>query len=154
MGGGGGTSVSPAGAAASAGAGSVLSEGAGQVPQVQVLADLREFEFGPRWTWELAGEREDLVLWQPEHRAGAESLREFQTRVVAAFESALRRHGGGSVERLVCVIHSGVLDALLRWAFGCTAESPWVIAHPVAGKRAHHWSRSCAQGFTLGPRYR
>lgn len=86
------------------------------------VADLDEFRFGPGWSWDAAGERQDLALWRPEHRAGDESLGAFEERVGSALESELDPYVGG---RLIVVVHSGVIDALVRWALGATGN-PWL----------------------------
>lgn len=86
------------------------------------LRDLDEFRFGPSWTWEQGEEREDLALWRPEHSAGEESLLEFQTRVESALDALVSQPPPG---RLVVVVHSGVMDAVVRWAFGIAPDVAW-----------------------------
>jgi probable phosphoglycerate mutase len=85
--------------------------------------DLDEFRFGPQWSWTQADDREDLTPWRPEDRvAGGESLREFQDRVEGALRVLLRDPPAG---RLILVTHSGVLDAVVRWAFGLGPDTAW-----------------------------
>ena len=103
-------------------------------------ADLDEFRFGPEWTWAQADDREDLALWRPEDRLpGAESLRDFQARVQDALHALLRDPPAG---RLIIVVHSGVLDAVARWAFGLGPDTPWTteVAAPHASiTEFEHW---------------
>ena len=88
----------------------------------RVYDDLCEFRFGPSWRWEQADRREDLALWRPQDRvAGGESMAEFQTRI----DAALAELAGTGAPRIVVCVHSGVIDAALRWAFGATAGTPW-----------------------------
>lgn len=103
-------------------------------------ADLDEFRFGPAWTWADGDAREDLVLWRPEHRApGGESMRGFQTRIQEALQWLLADPPPG---RLVLVVHSGVIDAVVRWAFGLGPESPWtteVVAPHASITEIEYW---------------
>lgn len=103
------------------------------------VRDLDEFRFGPAWTWEQGEEREDLALWRPEHRAGDESLLEFQVRVESALDALLADPPPG---RLVAVVHSGVMDAVVRWAFSLAPDVPWTteVSVPNASvTELHHW---------------
>lgn len=103
------------------------------------VRDLDEFRFGPEWTWQQGDEREDLALWLPEHRAGAESLEEFQTRVEVALDRLLADAPRG---RLVVVVHSGVCDALVRWVIGAAPGTPWtaeVVVPHGSITELHHW---------------
>jgi broad specificity phosphatase PhoE len=106
----------------------------------QRVADLDEFRFGPQWSWTLADDREDLALWRPEHRPpGGESLSEFQQRVQDALEALLHEPPVG---RLILVVHSGVLDAVVRWAFGLGPQAPWtteVTAAHASITELEHW---------------
>jgi broad specificity phosphatase PhoE len=106
------------------------------------FADLDEFRFGPTWTWARADDREDLVLWRPEDRTtGGESLREFQGRVQDVLTSLVSERPAG---RLVLVVHSGVIDAVLRWAFGLGPDALWTTEAAVAHAsitELHHWPR-------------
>lgn len=86
------------------------------------VGDLDEFRFGPRSEWPV-DEHGELNLWRPEHDAGVETLAEFQRRVVNALTTLFDPAPEG---RLIVCAHSGVLDALLRWAMGCPPESPWL----------------------------
>jgi broad specificity phosphatase PhoE len=88
----------------------------------EVFDDLDEFRFGSDWTWQHAEVREDLILWQPEHRFGAESMAEFQQRVDGVVDALVARNPPG---RIVMCIHGGVIDAIVRWAFGHTPDTPW-----------------------------
>lgn len=105
-------------------------------------ADLDEFRFGPAWSWEQAGDREDLALWRPEHAAaGGETLHAFQARVGAVLQSLL---AGPPAGRLILVVHSGVIDAALRWAFGLGPQTPWtteVAAAHASITELEHWPR-------------
>ncbi len=95
---------------------------------VRVYHDLREFWFGPTWQWEQSEQREDLVLWRPADRvAGGESMAEFQTRV----DAALADLTGSGAARVIAFVHSGVIDAALRWAFGATPDTPWTTEAEV-----------------------
>jgi broad specificity phosphatase PhoE len=88
------------------------------------VAGLAEFRFGPSWKWEQGDRREDLLLWRPEHRlGGGESLLEFGRRVEAAMTALLVAPSPG---RVVAVVHSGVIDATLRWALGVPVDAAWV----------------------------
>ena len=102
--------------------------------------DLDEFRFGTSWTWEHAAEGDDKALWRPDDRVpGGESLREFQARVESSVAGLVDgRHSG----RVVVVVHSGVIDAVLRWAFGSTPDTPWTTEVEVAHAsitELHHW---------------
>ena len=102
-------------------------------------AGLDEFRFGPAWTWEQTDDREDLTLWRPEHDGGGETLRDFQTRVEAALGGLVAVRPAG---RLVLVVHSGVIDAVFRWAFGAGPDTPWTteVTVPHASvSELHHW---------------
>lgn len=102
---------------------------------------LTEFRFGPAWDWEQGDRREDLPLWRPEHRlGGGESLLEFGLRVEAAVTSLFPAPPPG---RVVAVVHSGVIDATLRWTPGrVSAGADWVAAveAPLASvTELRHW---------------
>jgi broad specificity phosphatase PhoE len=104
------------------------------------VADLDEFRFGPGWTWEQGDEREDLALWRPEDRApGGESLRDFHGRVQSVLQALVMEPPAG---RLVLVVHSGVIDAVLRWVFGLGPDVPWtteaLVAH-ASITEFRHW---------------
>jgi broad specificity phosphatase PhoE len=86
--------------------------------------ELDEYRFGPRSEWPLDAHG-GLVLWRPEHRAGVETLAEFQRRVEDALTTLFEPPPPPDGRLVVCV-HSGVIDALLRWAMGCPPESPWL----------------------------
>jgi probable phosphoglycerate mutase len=105
----------------------------------EILDGLDEYRFGPDWTWQHADDREDLVLWRPEDRAGAESLAEFQARVDHTVESLVDRKPPG---RIVMCVHSGVIDAILRWAFGSKPDTAWtteaVVPH-ASITELRHW---------------
>jgi broad specificity phosphatase PhoE len=90
----------------------------------EVFDDLDEFRFGTDWTWQQGDAREDLVLWRPEHRFGDESMAEFQQRVDRVVDALVQRDPPG---RIVMCVHSGVIDAIVRWAFGHTPDTPWTI---------------------------
>jgi broad specificity phosphatase PhoE len=100
-------------------------------PGAEVFDDLDEFRFGSDWSWQHGDAREDLVLWRPEHRFGAESMAEFQRRVDRVVDALVARDPPG---RIVMCIHSGVIDAIVRWAFGHTPDTPWTteVAVPHA----------------------
>jgi probable phosphoglycerate mutase len=104
------------------------------------VADLDEFRFGPSWVWEQADAGEDKALWRPDDRMrGGESLREFQFRVEAALATLIDSQGPG---RLVVVVHSGVIDAIVRWVFGATPDTPWtteVEAAQASITELRHW---------------
>ena len=105
----------------------------------EVIDDLDEYRFGPDWTWQHAETREDLVMWQPEHHAGAETMAEFQQRVDRVMEALVRRD---APRRIVLCVHSGVIDAIVRWAFGITPDIPWTteLAVPHASiTELQHW---------------
>ena len=105
-------------------------ETAAQLGGTRREADLDEFRFGSSWSWTASDCRDDQALWQPDHRVGnGESLAEFERRARAALQREIHQRPRG---RLVLVTHSGVIDALLRWAFGCGVESPWVAEACVA----------------------
>lgn len=88
----------------------------------EVIDDLDEYRFGPDWTWQHAETREDLMLWQPDHHAGGETMAEFQQRIDRVMESLVRRE---APRRILLCVHSGVIDAIVRWAFGITPDVPW-----------------------------
>ena len=102
------------------------AEALGAAPEV--LDDLDEYRFGPTWDWHLAAQREDLALWRPEHHAGDETMREFQTRIDGVMEGLVRRTVS---RRLIVCVHSGVIDAILRWAFGLAPDTPWTTEAAV-----------------------
>ena len=103
---------------------------------------LDEFRFGPAWSWDQADEGASQLLWRPEDRLpGGESLREFELRVQHALGELVREPPDG---RLVVVVHSGVIDALLRWAFGTDPDEPWTTeasAGHTSITELHHWPR-------------
>lgn len=78
-------------------------------------------------------------MWRPEHGAGVESLAELQRRIDLAMEAVVRRNPSG---RIVLCVHSGVIDALLRWAFGIAPDVPWTTEAAVAHgsvTELQHW---------------
>jgi 2,3-bisphosphoglycerate-dependent phosphoglycerate mutase len=104
-----------------------------------VVDDLDEYRFGPDWTWQHADDREDLALWRPGDRAGDESLAEFQSRIDRAVESLVDRDPAG---RVVLCVHSGVIDAILRWAFGIPPDTAWTteaVAAHASITELRHW---------------
>ena len=112
----------------------------------EVFDDLDEFRFGPDWTWDHGDAREDLVLWRPEHRSGTESMREFQQRVDRVVDSLVGRNPPG---RIIMCVHSGVIDAIVRWAFGHTPEVPWTteVAVPHGSiTELQHWPEGRHRG--------
>jgi broad specificity phosphatase PhoE len=117
-----------------------------------VVDELAEYRFGPGWTWEQAAAGDDLALWRPEHRSpGGESLREFQARVDGALASLLEDPPAG---RLILVVHAGVIDAVVRWAFGSGPDTSWTTEVEVAHASVtelHHWST--AQHPSGSPRH-
>ena len=121
------------------------AEALGAAPEV--LDDLDEYRFGPTWDWHLAAQREDLALWRPEHHAGDESMGAFQVRVDRAMEGLVRRTVAG---RLIVCVHSGVIDAILRWAFGLAPDTPWTteaaVPHTSITELVHWPSGRHAQG--------
>jgi len=78
----------------------------------------------------------------PEHRApSGESLRDFQSRVQRALERLIAEPVVG---RLIVVVHSGVIDAAIRWAFGLGPDDPWTteVARGHASiTELHPWPR-------------
>jgi broad specificity phosphatase PhoE len=110
----------------------------GRAPDV--VPGLEEFRFGPSWAWDQGERREDLLLWRPEHRlGGGESLLEFGRRVEAALTALLAAPPPG---RVVAVVHSGVVDAALRWAWGVPVDAAWVAEAeaPLASvTELRHW---------------
>jgi probable phosphoglycerate mutase len=83
---------------------------------------LAEFELGTR-PIEGIGERDDLLIWRPEHEgADGVTLGAFAARVAAFCEEATARHLG---QRVAVVSHAGTIDAALRWALGMGADSDW-----------------------------
>ena len=95
---------------------------------VEVIDDLDEYRFGPDWNWEQGDRREDLVLWRPEDRSGDESMAEFQQRIDRAVGELVARNPAG---RIILCIHSGVIDAILRWAFGIAPDVAWTTEAAV-----------------------
>jgi broad specificity phosphatase PhoE len=68
-------------------------------------------------------------------------LREFQGRVADALQRLVGEPPSG---RLIVVVHSGVIDAALRWAFGLGPDAPWTTEAAVAQAsitELHHWPR-------------
>jgi len=110
-------------------------------PAVEVVEDLDEYRFGPAWSWEQGDRREDLVLWRPEDRSGDESMAEFQRRIDRAVGGLVGRNPAG---RIILCVHSGVIDAILRWAFGIAPEAAWTTEAAVAHASITellHWPR-------------
>jgi broad specificity phosphatase PhoE len=109
-------------------------------PSPEVVDGLAEFRFGPSWDWQRADQRDDLLLWRTDHRvAGGESMGEFQARVELALRTLLAAPAAG---RTVAVVHSGVIDAALRWAFGVPRDAPWVAEAAVGHAsitELRHW---------------
>jgi broad specificity phosphatase PhoE len=108
-------------------------------PAAEVIDDLDEYRFGADWNWQRADQREDLVLWRPEDRAGDESMAEFQDRVDRVLDDLVKRDPPG---RVVMFVHSGVIDAVLRWAFGITPDTAWTTEATVAHAsitELRHW---------------
>lgn len=71
---------------------------------------------------------------------GDESLAEFQTRVAAALSRLLGREVTG---RIVMTVHSGVIDAVLRWAYGVPPDGPWTThaeAPHASITELRHWA--------------
>lgn len=87
-----------------------------------------------------------LRPWRPEDRvwtgcAVRGRLREFQARVEGALRALLRDPPTG---RLVLVVHSGVLVAVLRWAFGLWPDTAWTteVSAPHASiTELEHWPK-------------
>jgi broad specificity phosphatase PhoE len=108
-------------------------------PGAEVIDDLDEYRFGPDWSWQHADAREDLALWRPEHHAGGESMAEFQRRIDRAVVGLVERNPPG---RIVLCVHSGVIDAVLRWVFGASPDVAWtteaVVAHGSITE-LQHW---------------
>jgi broad specificity phosphatase PhoE len=104
--------------------------------------ELDEFRFGPDWTWTHVESHEHLALWRgDDRRPGGESLREFGERVVGAVTALLAEPPAG---RLVLVVHAGVIDAVLRWAFGLGPDAPWTTEASVphaSFTELDHWPR-------------
>lgn len=74
-----------------------------------------------------------------EFREGEESRAEFQVRVDGALRRLVERDATG---RLVLSVHSGVIDAALRWAFGVPPDAPWVTEADVphaSVTELRHW---------------
>jgi 2,3-bisphosphoglycerate-dependent phosphoglycerate mutase len=110
-------------------------------PTVEVVDDLDEYRFGPDWSWEHGDQREDLVLWRPEDRSGDESMAEFQQRVDRVVDGLVGRSPAG---RIIVCVHSGVIDAILRWAFGIAPDAPWTTEAAVGHAsitELWHWPR-------------
>ncbi len=120
-----------------------------------IEAALAEFEIGVESaaSYELAQElRPDLAVWHPEHRGPRESLADFQTRVTALVTALSLRAAAG--DTLVLVTHAGVIDAVLRWAWGLTSRNVWLaeVRAPHASlTEIEHWPRGRHPGGA--PRY-
>ncbi len=84
---------------------------------------LAEFTLGIS-TLEAIQQRPDLAIWQSDHRgpAAGETLGEFSFRVGAFFNDIVSKHQD---ERVAVFVHSGVIDAVIRWALGFPHESVW-----------------------------
>jgi broad specificity phosphatase PhoE len=76
----------------------------------------------------------------PVAQPGDETLAEFQTRVATALARLLGREVTG---RIVLTVHSGVIDAVLRWAYGVPPDGPWTthaeLPH-ASITELHHWA--------------
>jgi broad specificity phosphatase PhoE len=98
-----------------------------------VVEELSGLRTGPDWDWSQAH------LWQPDDSAGAETLAQFQTRIDAALNRLVERRTAG---RLVLCVHTAVIDAALRWAFGISPRDPLttetVVPH-CAITELRHW---------------
>ena len=110
-----------------------------------IEAALAEFEIGIEGisSYEESQEaRSDLAIWHPEHRGPRESLADFQTRVTALLTALSLRAAPG--DTLVLVTHAGVIDAVLRWAWGLTSRNVWLaeVRAPHASiTEIEHWPR-------------
>ncbi|WP_019624075.1 histidine phosphatase family protein [Thioalkalivibrio thiocyanoxidans] len=118
---------------------------------------LREVGFGD-WEGctrvELQRERPDeyrAFYADPVHSrpAGAEPLGAFRRRVETAFETAV---GGQSAERVLVIVHAGVIRALVGWVMGVPDERLFQLEceyasrtrlhrHPTRGWRVIHTNR-------------
>lgn len=96
---------------------------------VAVWDELAEFRFGSAWRWSDAHARNDLALWRPDHHAGDESLSMFQQRVERVVTGLVARSAPAPIA--ICT-HSGVIDAVLRWAVGAVPDTPWCCEADVA----------------------
>jgi broad specificity phosphatase PhoE len=104
-----------------------------------VIDELAEFRCGPDWVRDRTDQTPETALWRAGDRAGDESLAEFQTRVDGALRKLVERDETG---RLVLSVHSGVIDAALRWAFGVPPDAPWITEADVAHASVtelRHW---------------
>ncbi len=90
--------------------------------EVQLDERLAEFEFAG-WDPEEEVQAGDWA-WRPEDTGtpGGETLQAFAERVAAACDDLVTPHEG---EAIAVVSHSGAGDAILRWAMGIPAASPW-----------------------------
>jgi probable phosphoglycerate mutase len=110
-----------------------------------IEAALAEFEIGIEGVAsyeESQALRPDLAIWHPEHRGPRESLADFQTRVTALLTALSLR--AAADDTLVLVAHAGVVDAVLRWAWGLTSRSVWlaeVRAPHASVTEIEHWPR-------------
>ena len=83
---------------------------------------LSEFEVGACILSSIE-ERQDLVMWRPEHRgASGETLGEFADRVAKFCDEVASRHLGSTI---VLVAHAGSIDAAFRWWLGISTNAPW-----------------------------
>jgi broad specificity phosphatase PhoE len=104
-----------------------------------VVDELAEFRHGPDWVWDHVDQTPQTALWRAEHHAGDETLGGFQTRVEAALRRLVERDVAG---RLVLSVHSGVIDATLRWVFGVPQDAPWTTEAQVphaSVTELRHW---------------
>ena len=108
----------------------------------ELCGDLAEFRFGPSWDWAQADAGGHLALWRPTHgEEGGETLAEFQTRVDRVAEKLVAVEPG---RRIIMCVHSGVIDAILRWAFGRAPATSWTTEAAVGHASVtelHHWPR-------------
>jgi probable phosphoglycerate mutase len=114
---------------------------------------LREFELGEMSVPEFVESRPDLLVWQPDHKGKPDggTLGEFAARLAGFAGEIAERHLG---ERVVIVAHAGTIDAVIRWAIGLPASSPWQHEVDLANgsiTEIEYWPRGRVPGGA--PRY-
>ncbi len=101
--------------------------------EARVDERLLEFEIAD-WDPDAGEQQIDWAIWRPEHSGvpGGETLEAFAARVGAACGDIVTPHAG---EAVAVVSHAGTTDAILRWAMGIPADSPWLheLELPNAG---------------------
>ncbi len=113
---------------------------------------LAEFDFEEQ-SLPVALSRPDLLIWDTFHRGNpaGETLLEFSGRVYGWLDEIAAQHLRSAV---LVFTHSGVIDAVIRWAVGLSVNAPWTHDFPVSNASVtelEFWPRGRVAGGA--PRY-